>query len=337
MIKRLYPFTSLLAVVALTALVPGCGSSSEEPSDTTASEDDLTAAGNDYAAELRELDKLFSNCQADGSCDPADGAETPTQNLAPLGGLPNLAAPNLSPLGTTFGNRFSGLSAISICNALKPLAALENPYFFVGASAKAAVVKSVADGGADLVFDLNKQQAAIFHYHSHGFQNLIGVEASVYLGYGFGKKANVLDAWAGDFQTAEASVETPFLKLSVGGSIFRSPDNSIWGAAAQASFGLNALGPLSTVEVGVSEGFWTPWDNATRAFGNSVYLADNSVRSYTLSNRKTHVYLQFSGTRAFSFALIQKLGGLGFLPAAQAVGLAALKKKNLTITRMCGR
>jgi hypothetical protein len=119
-------------------------------------------------------------------------------------------------------------------------------------------------------------------------------------------------------------------------TIFRSPDNSIWGAAAQASFGLNALGPISTVEVAVSEGFWTPWDNATRAFGKSLYFADNRVASYRV-NGKTHDYLQFAGTRAFSFALVQKLGALGFLPAAQAVGLATLRSKGLTIERMCGR
>ncbi len=72
----------------------------------------------------------------------------------------------------------------------------------------------------------------------------MGVEANVYFGYAFQKgKRDVLDVWSGAFQSAEATVETPYLKLSVGGAIFRSPDNTVWGALVQAAVGVNALGP----------------------------------------------------------------------------------------------
>src|SRR5262249_13779218 len=146
------------------------------------------------------------------------------------------------------------------CEVLKPLAAVEHPYFFVGTSVLAGA-GAVRGSGADLVFDLSNRQAAVFTYTQGGIVTLMGIEASAYGGFAFGQKANVLDAWSGKFQTGQTSVETPFVRVSVGGSIFRAPDNSLWGAAAQASFGVNFI-PTS-VEIGVTDGNWTAWDGAT--------------------------------------------------------------------------
>jgi outer membrane murein-binding lipoprotein Lpp len=328
-LQRAFRLGALTATLPLM-LLSGCAADSAAE-ETSTQEEDLTAANADYDATLSDVDQMLERCQADGNCEPS-----PTDAIVPMSNL--TLGQGLRPLaGPTLGSRFSSLKSLSLCTALRPMAALQNPYFFVGGSAKAAALKS-ADVGVDLVFDLSHQQAALFHYKSHGYQNLIGAQVSAYLGYGFGRKANVLEAWSGDFQTAEATVETPFLKISAGGAIFRSPDNSVWGGLVEASFGFNALGPVSTVEVSVSEGFWTPWDGATRAFGKSLYFAKSTEKSVYLSaNRKQHAYLQFEGTRAFSFALVQRLGALGFLPAAQAVGLDVLKRKGLTIERMCGR
>lgn len=310
----------------------GCASSDESATES----DDLTQANNEYASILAEADTELSSCKAEGKCLEAKAiddellAKGSADETLGIGDVNALAGP------ITFQSRFPSLRSISMCSVLKPIARYARPYFFVGGSAKAALVKTLADAGVDLVFDLYNKQAAIFHYHNHGYQNLIGAEVSAYMGYGFGKKANVLDAWSGDFQTAEATVETPYLNISAGGFIFRSPDNSIWGGAAEASFGFNALGPLGSVEVAVSEGFWTPWDKATRAFGQSLYLASNKEAwFYMPSVKKSHMFLQFNNTRGFVFALVQKFGALGFAPAAQAAGLAALRAKGITISRMC--
>lgn len=320
---------SLVLVLGLLPGASGCASSDE----STTEGDDLTQANNEYTSTMRDLDALLGECEAEGKCEKVSGQANDQDELeAQSQGLSPLAGP------VTFRSRFTSLASISLCSALKPIAGLQRPYFFIGGSAKAALIATVADAGVDQVFDLYNQQAAIFHYHNHGYQNLIGAEVSAYAGYGFGKKANVLDAWSGDFQTAEATVETPFLKIAAGGFIFRAPDNSIWGGAAEASFGFNALGPYGTVEVSVSEGFWTPWDKATRAYGKSLFFASNHEKwAKVSSSGKQHMYLQFDNTRAFAFAMIQNLHTLGFLPAAQAAGLATLKSRGISIERMCGK
>ena len=266
-IMRILP--ALLATALMT--VAGCTAATEE--DVVTDEDGaaLTAANTEYEEILAEVARVQDRCERESKCE----SDLKTVNLRPLMGQPGAA---------TKGK--SSIRAYTLCDALAPFADLDSPYFFVGASAKVAFFKSIAHAGVDMVFDLENQQAAAFKYNNQGYQNLIGVEASTYLGYGFGTKNNVLDAWSGEFQTAERTAEVVgvlgFLGLSVGGFIFRSPDNSIWGGAAEAGFGANALGPvkkLSGVELAVSEGFWTPWDSLTKAIGKTLYLVGYEEKS----------------------------------------------------------
>jgi hypothetical protein len=296
----------------------------EEVGDGTAAA--LSSANQEFDDIIGQVEDLKNRCANEGRCegtttDTAVGTATFDTNIRPQ------AWPTRS-----------SLRGLKLCDVLRPLAVFESPYFFAGLSAKAAVIKTAADIGTDLVFDLRNQQAALFHYHNHGYQNLVGAEAAGYLGYGFGKKNNVLDAWSGKFETAEATQEVApflgFIGVDVGGFIFRSPDNSLWGGAAEVSVGVNALGPLGSTEVSVSEGEWTPWDAATKAFGKSLWFVGYDVKTAPVEG-KNHAYLQFRGTKDLALALVERLGPLGILPAAQATALAALSKQKLTISRAC--
>ncbi len=304
-----------LVVTALLAAV-GCAPAEEEDTaDATA--DAISVANGEFERTLAEIEDATKDCGEQGC--PAPGAEgiSGTKSIAPLAG-PRVAGRTL-------------------CSTLRPLSGLGNPYFFMGASANATAIRKLFDGGVDLVFDLRNQQAALFHYHNDGYSNLVGIEANVYTGYGFGRKANVIDAWSGEFQSADATVELPVLNIGVGGNIFRAPDNSIIGGAVEATIGFNALGPLGTVEVSASEGEWTPWDNATRVYGRSLFLAryrEGSARFHG----KQHAYLQFNGTRDLGVALVQTGGVvLGGQAAAYGAAVAALKKSGLTYEQMCRR
>jgi hypothetical protein len=158
-------------------------------------------------------------------------------------------------------------------------------------------------------------------------------DQNVYAGWAFGNNAGVLDAWSGEFQTAEATIEVPFLNIGVGGLIFRSPDSSLWGAAGQASVGLNAI--PTPAEVAVSEGHWTAWDAATTAYGRGLWFVDYSVGSAS-AHGKPHSHIQFAEPTDLAMALIQSFGILGALPSVQAVGLSIMQKHGLTISSACG-
>lgn len=308
---------SLLGVGLLGAAIasPGCASETADEGDVgSASESALVGANNDFDSELQELESVARRCESERHCN-TDGA----LGTASAGGLHTTAV---------------SLPRVKLCDALRPFAALENPYVFVGASVKVAAISTLTDGGMDVVFDLSNRQAAVFTYKNHGIQNLVGAEANAYFGYAFGKKRNVLDAWSGAFQTAEATVETPFLKLSVGGAIFRAPDNSIWGALVEGSVGLNALGPLATVELAVSEGHWTAWDRATDKLGKSYWFVSyKPVRA--AAGHGQHTYLQFERGRDQGLALVQTLGPLGLGPAAHTLAIEALQKRGLTYAKAC--
>ena len=307
----------LVGVGMLAAVVTtGCASETETDATDdvgTASESALVGANEDFDAKLRDLESIARRCEVEGHCQ-SDGALQ----------------------RATLGPRAFSFPRLGLCDVLRPFAALESPYVFVGASVKEALIDTVDDGGVDVVFDLARRQLAVFSYKNHGVQNLMGVEASAYFGYAFGKKMNVLDAWSGEFQSAEATVETPILNLSVGGAIFRSPDNSVWGALVQGSVGLNALGPLASVEIAVSEGHWTAWDKATEALGKSYWFVTYRPARAAVGHGE-HTYLQFANGRDEGLALVQTLGPLGLVPAAQAIALEALQNRDLTIAKACAR
>lgn len=310
----------IVATLALTSLsAAGCAAPTAED-DVGTQGDALSTANNEFSSILAEAEKLESRCQSENKCsgyvDETGGSIRPA-NVGPLAGR---------------NKNTRRATSFTMCEALSPFRGLENPYFFAGASYKAAYIATLTDGGADLVFDLKHRQAAFYHYHNEGFQNQIGGEVNVYAGWAFGRKQNVIDAWSGEFETAEATVELPILNLSAGGSIFRSPDNSLWGGALTVGLGFNLL--ATPVEVSVSEGHWTAWDNATKWYGNKLWFVRYDQGSAP-HHGKEHTYLQFRGTRDLVLALLQTFGLAGVPAATYAAGLAALDKAGLTLDKAC--
>lgn len=276
----------------------------------------LADAYDEFTKQLHEIDRLNKDCSSQRQC----SGDVGTASLRPL----DATLPRGEPL---LNYRF--------CDALRPLAALESPIFFVGANAGASGIdiEELDGGGVDLAFDLKNQQAALFHYHTDGVQNLIGLGASVYAGWAFGDKPNIIDAWSGEFQAGSASIDVPLLKLSAGGSIFRSPDNSLWGAAASLGIGFNLL--PATLEVGVSEGDWTAWDAATNAYAKTLFRVGYDIRSASFKGHD-HDLIQFRSSKDIALALVETTGSIGVAPAAQAVALSILRARGLTIKDACG-
>ncbi len=306
------PYRSGLALLTLSAI--GCAAPVEV--ETGSSADSLSMASTGFKDVIREAEAREARCKAERQCTSVD-------ETRPAG---------IQPLVRTRQASKKRASSFSMCEALEPLRALGHPYFFAGVTAKAAYVVTLEDGGIDVVFDLKRQQAAFFHYHNHGVQNLVGVDASAYMGWAFGEKEGVIDAWSGEFQQAEASLEVPLINISAGGSIFRSPDDSLWGGTIAVTAGLNLI--PTPVELAVSEGEWTAWDAATEAYGRGLWFVGYDERSAS-HHGKTHTYLQFNGTVDLVFALLQTFGPFGGTAAAQAAALAALDSAGLTIDSAC--
>jgi hypothetical protein len=316
-------FIALLSLAALTVLSTACAAPQEEDEASSGTGDALTLASNDFESTLAAIDAATARCEDQQGCNKADDAE------GAEGGIGTRSIP-LQPLARPT------LRGARLCNVLRPLAALQSPYFFAGLSGNVTGIRRLLDGGVDIVFDLRNQQAALFHYHGTGYSNLVGIEANAYSGYAFGRKANVLEAWSGDFQSADATVEVPFLNIGVGGKIFRAPDNSLFGGAAVATIGLNALGPYGAIEVSVDEGHWTAWDGATRAYGKSLWFSGFQERNARVHG-KSHTYIQFNGAKDVGIALVQSFGRLGTNPAAVTAALASIKSAGLSIDQACPR
>lgn len=308
-----------LGAACLVTWLSGCAS----PVEPEQRADSTSALGgepfeDEFISRVRLVESKRESC-AHGDC----GEGTATASLSELHVL---TAPSLS------SDKSRSITSFHACEVLRPLAGVQHPYFFAGTEAHAGDV-GVTAAGVDLVFDLSNRQAAYFTYQHVGIQNLVGVGASVYTGLAFGKHDNVLEAWSGTFQTAQATVATPFLNIAVGGTIFRSPDNTLWGGAVQASLGFNLI--PTAVEAGVSEGEWTAWDGATKSLADSYWFVVSREVASAKVGSHTHEYVQFSGSFDISVALLETFGVAGSLPAAIAVGLDVLKKRNLTIEAAC--
>lgn len=304
-----------LSTTAALALTTACAAPTSEDDGATSGSDALAVAQSEFGSVLREAEELQRRCERENHCAPS----TTTIETA-----------SLSPLGHATGSRSA--SSFTLCGALAPLRSLEHPYFFGGASLKGAYVGTLADRGVEVVFDLKKRQAAAFLYHTTGIQNLIGVEAEAHVGYAFGEKENVIDAWSGDFQTATATFEVPHLEIGLGATIFRAPDSSIWGGAVGVGGGLNLI--AAPVGVSVGDGEWHAWDAATKAQGASYWFVRYDEKRAT-DHGKTYAYLELQSTRDLALALLETFGPLGVAPAAQAAALAALDKAGLTIDEAC--
>jgi hypothetical protein len=320
---RFFPPLLLASVSAASVSLVACAGPAKEETQSAAGSalDEATSFDDEFQARLQDLDQKAEGCES-GSCDDGSGAAATSAFRARI--HPLVAGPGM--------NDQRSVTSFGFCEVLKPLAAVEHPYFFAGAAIQAGSA-IVGGGGADLVFDLSNQQAAYFTYTQGGIAQLAGIEASVYTGVAFAQKANVLDAWSGEFQTGAASVETPFLKISAGGTIFRSPDNSLWGGAVTASIGLNLI--PTVIEPSFTDGEWTAWDGATENLQQDGWFLIGSQLASADVGAQTHEYVQYDGSVSLSLALIQNLSTLGALPAAVAVALDILSSRGLTIESAC--
>lgn len=317
------PRVSLAGLVALAAFVlpfgEGCAQDTEEDASSSSDSALVSAANEAFQADIAAVERITRKCQSAGAC-PSDGVTRPASL--------SIATTD----STTEAAHSGGLRDLTMCDALRPFARLEHPYFFVGASAKAAFLAPLKDGGFDTVWDLEHRQLAIFHYESQGLQNLVGVEAAIYLGYAFGRRENVLDAWSGEFEAVAASFEIPLLEIGVGGRIFRAPDNSMFGGAVVADVGLNMLGHLASVSV--EHGEREPSDGATRLMGDAFYFVPFTTMSLEHEGAP-HTYLQFAQPRDLALALVETFGAIGVNPAGYALARNALEQTGLTYEHAC--
>lgn len=308
-------FATGLSVLAAA----GCASDAEPEAESGTSSVSALASSK-FDGELAQLEAEYDRCVQDGKCPAVDGVGTSGQAKTKSGQV-----------------RLQGwgLRREDLCGTLAPLRGLEHSYFFVGGAVEGGAIVS-GHLGADFVWDLWNRQAAAFWYTGVGFDTLVGVQASAYMGYGFGDKRDVLDAWSGTFQTAGLSVALPVLKLGVGAQGFRSPDNSVIGGAVVLSAGLDFLSLPVDVDASVSTGEWVPWDGATRSVASSWWLVRQSSARRTVAG-KSRELIQFRGGRDVALSMLQTVGAGGVMPAAHAVAIGVLKDNGWTLSQACPR
>lgn len=305
---------TVLGIVVLTWLA-GCSSAPEAEKSGTQTSHLEADAEQAFEQELNQAYDDYDQCVAQSDC--VAGADRPDDTTSGDDDDDGISTQDFG-----FGSK--------ICDALSPLAGLEHPYFFVGASVAGGAV-ATAQGGVDIVWDLWNQQSAAFMYGGGGLTSLAGVEAAVYSGYGFGNKSDVIDAWSGQFNTASLSVGLPVLNLSAGGSGFASPDGSVIGGAVSVSIGLNWI--PSPVNGGIVVGFWAPFNDATSAMGSRLWLTGYSEAK----NGDGNTYLQYPSGRGLAASILQTSpNALGAQAAAQAVAMDVMKSQGLSITQLCG-
>lgn len=318
---RLRPVVSLARLVigaflgAFLGPLVGCASPEEDDS-VSASDEALSVATTSFDADMATLERLRHQCESEGRCEHAGGSTTDSGGVHLETEAPRVRDSRL-------------------CNALTPFQGLGHPYFFVGTSAKAAAIDVIDNPGFDAVWDLRNQQFAVFAFHGDGLENLVGVEANAYMGYAFGNKRDVLDAWSGAFESGEATVQVPVLQIGVGGAIFQSPDGSIFGGLVEASVGVNALGPLAPISASVSKGLWVPVDEGTRALGETFVFTSFHEQRAAAADGKDYAYVQFDNTRSLALSILERLGPFGTAPAAYAVALDALEKAGISYENAC--
>lgn len=310
--------TRSLAAVALFVLplaVLGCASpEADEPVGTSSH----AIAQSDFSRRLEAIQAKYDRCIRDGECRGTATAVTDTDGIGEQ---------SIRPQGVF--DLFGG--GIDVCDVLRPFGGLEHAYFFVGASVTGAAI-ATGTGGVDLVWDLWNKQAATFGYVGGGITSLVGGEAGAYMGYGFGNKSSVVDAWSGVFISAGLSAGLPVLKLAAGASGFSSPDASIVGGAVNVSIGFDFI--PTPVDGAFIVGKWTPWDGATSAFRQSLWFVSSTVETAAVDGHD-YEYVQFAGADDLSLSIVETTGVTGASAAAQALALGILRDQGLTISQLC--
>lgn len=317
---RLRPVVSLAlgafaACAASLVTLVGCASPVDDDA-ASASDEALTVATTSFDADMAAIERLRHQCESDGRCERSADETTESVDVHVETEAPRVRDSKL-------------------CNALAPFQGLGHPYFFVGTSAKAAAIDAVDNPGFDAVWDLRNQQFAVFGFHGSGLENLVGIEANAYMGYAFGNKKDVLDAWSGTFQSGEATVQVPVLQIGVGGAIFESPDGSIFGGLVEGTVGVNALGPLAPISASISKGLWVPTDEGTRVMGETFAFASFHEQRGTAADGNDYAYVQFDNTRSLALSILERLGAFGAAPAAYAVAVDALQKAGISYEKAC--
>jgi len=315
---------SLLALAG--ALLVGCAGAEPTDEDVDADGAALSAARADSAAafeaQLADLERRYAS-SAEG------GATVAPASLRPLGG-------RLGPVSR------------KLCDHLAPFSQLEHAYFYYGGYVGADVVVG-AQTGMDFVYDLWNRQAAVFSWKAAtaNLGTAGAIEVGGYVGYGFGAKSNVLDAWAGRFDAVDVSVDIPLTKLGIEASGFRSPDGSIVGGSVGAAAGLAISWPLP-VTGSLETGFWVPFDAGTRSLNAVAHGARRSLkrapalsgdpRIKSSAKPRDYDYVQFERSSDLALGLLWSApAGVALVPAAQAVAIGVLRDSGRTIEQLCPR
>ena len=319
----------LLAITGLFSLV-GCAAPTEEDDSSSSEDAALTEARSTseqaFEAQMNELEQRYEK---------ASSEEVSTQSF----GIPSQVGARSLPFGSI---------RKKLCEHLAPFGSLEHAYFYYGGYVSADVVVG-AQVGMDFVFDLYNRQSAAFTWKvataNVGTAGSIGI--SGYVGYGFGAKANVLDAWAGRFDSISGEIEIPGTKLGVEGSAFHSPDNTIVGGSIGVAAGLALSWPLPVTGT-VETGFWVPFDAATQKMSAIAFGANRSLATGTAMNadprldhaakNKPYQYVQFAKSSDLALGLLWTApAGVSLVPAAQAVAIGVLRDSGRTLAQICPR
>ena len=231
-----------------------------------------------------------------------------------------------------------------ICDALRPFEGFEHPYFYFGGAVTATVPGTGLQKGLDVVFDLTNLQAAVFPYRKDlSVTPNAALGLGGYMGWGFGKKDNVVAAWSGTFVDATLSVNLlpkTLQPLNVQGGVFESSDGTVKGAVIGAGVSVGALPLPGDYAQGV--GVWEAWDQGTAwLLEHTINDAGTTLR-FTVAqpdpNRPeaVYAYIQYPSVTAMIKAMASSPGGLLTGPAAlQAMALAAQREMGMSISQLC--
>jgi hypothetical protein len=308
--------------VPVAALVLGCPSSPEEPSDplVTGSLDQRRAAADgEFRRSLAEFEVAYDSYAAQ---------RQPARTSDPT----NLRQPtDFRPLGLFDGG------SLGLCDTLRPyrglIGAASHPYYFYGMSMTQGGLM-VGQVGFDVVWDLWNQQAAVFGYGAAGIGSLVGAEGAAYVGFGFGSKTGVIDAWSGVFESGSLSHGIPVLRLAAGATGFRSSDRTVSGGAVSASMGTNVIPALTSGSV--TSGYWIAWDAGTEALTAAFFRVAFAPKRVADLRGLERGYLQFASASDLALGLAETLVPTNIaiaIPATYAVAL--LKRSGLSIEELC--
>lgn len=203
-----------------------------------------------------------------------------------------------------------------LCDVLKPFADRVPPFFYYG-----AYVQGGAGGvgllGTEEVLDLKNLQSAVFWYKGGGVGSQFGAEVGTYVGWAWGDKANVIDAWAGPVGAISVSAELPWLELGAGVTYWTSLDHTVNGGAVAGSFGLDVLPTPVDAFATVSE--LIPWNMQTD------YRAGSTRAGHSMGSHNGGTYIQFNNRKEMASYILTTVPQNGSaLASSVAAGTLAI-------------